>query len=178
MRRERLIGHGRLLTTPPETAPKLAAPLPAATATTPIHAPEPETEIFTSQFAYWVSDYDSDSESAAASLSSIAYMSPPPSVASSTPPSGTSTTVARPASVEIAVLSPVHNSVRLELAPPRTVAYEASRLSTLTQPSTSRQALTATIPRADTVLGRFPAYRSSIAQEEAVAGESASPSAS
>lgn len=114
IRRERLIGNGRLLTPPPETAPTLAAPLPAATVATPVDAAEPETEIFTSHFVNWVSDSESD----AASLSSIACMSPPPPAPSSTPSSGsTSTTVARPASAEIAVLSPVHNTVRLELAP-------------------------------------------------------------
>ena len=44
LRRERLIGHGRLLTPPRETAATVIAPPPTAAPTTPVEAPEPETE--------------------------------------------------------------------------------------------------------------------------------------
>lgn len=92
---------------------------------------EPETGTFTSHFADWVSDYDSDSYSDAESISSIADMSPPPPATSSRPLSGNASTItAPPASDEIVELIPVHSSVHLQLELLRTAAHGASRLST------------------------------------------------
>lgn len=86
-------------------------------------------------------------------------MSPLLPATSFSPSSGDAiTTAARPVSVEMVVLRPVHDTV--ELAPPRTASHGASTLSPLTESSASLQDPTATIARGDAVLTRTSASKS------------------